>query len=257
MRGFCPLASGSKGNALYVGTSQTKILIDAGISARLTEEKLNEINVDLADIDAIIVTHEHIDHIRGLGMLGCKMKIPVFANGDTARAIYEILGEAPKFKLFSTGEKFEFGDMEFDPFSILHDAIDPVGFTIQLDGVKLGICADLGFATPIVIDKLQVCDYLYLEANHQVEMVYASARSGTYKQRVLSRLGHLSNGQSADLLKQLLHSKLQHVHLAHLSSECNSPEVAKKVMAEMLQNEKSNLEISIAYQDQVSKKIEF
>ncbi len=257
MKGFCPLASGSKGNALYVGTEHTKVLIDAGISARMLKKKLSEINVDLSDIDAIVITHEHSDHIRGLAMLGCKMGFPVFANSDTARAIYEVIGDAPKFKIFSTGEKFEFGDMEFDPFSIQHDAIDPVGFAIRMGGVKLGVCADLGFATSLVANKLQECDYLYLEANHQVEMVHSCTRPPVYKQRVLGRLGHLSNIQCAELLQNLLNPNLKHVHLAHLSSECNVPELAQKVIAEMLREQNAEVEVSIAHQDQVSRSVIF
>ncbi len=249
---FCPLASGSKGNALFVGTSQTKVLIDAGLSARQIAKKLSEINVDLSEIDAIVVTHEHSDHIRGIEMLGCKMGIPVFANSDTARAIYESIGDAPKFKIFSTGEKFEFGDIEFDPFSIQHDAMDPVGFVLRLGSVKLGICADLGFATTLVENKLQECDYLYLESNHQVEMVHACPRPAVYKQRVLGRLGHLSNAQATELLEKLLHSNLKHIHLAHLSSECNNPDLALKTVRDMLEKEKTSIEVSIAHQDQVS-----
>jgi len=252
MEGFCPLASGSKGNALYLGTKSTKVLIDAGLSARQIRQRLEEVNVDLADIDAIVITHEHSDHIKGLAILGCKMGIPVFANSETARAIYESIGDAPKFKIFTTGEIFEFGDMEFDPFSIQHDAIDPVGFTVRLGSSKIGICADLGFVTTLVETKLQECDYLYLEANHQVEMVHACPRSPIYKQRVLGRLGHLSNLQSAELLKKLLHNKLKHVHLAHLSSECNNPDLALKIIREMLQLEQANVAVSIAHQEQVS-----
>lgn len=255
MNRFCPLASGSKGNALFVGTPHTKVLIDAGLSARKIQQKLEEINVDLSEIDAIIITHEHSDHIKGLQILGCKMGIPVFANSETARAIYETIGDAPKFKIFSSGEKFEFGDIEFDPFSIQHDAIDPVGFTVRINSTKIGICADLGFATTLVQNKLQECDYLYLEANHQVEMVHACARPPIYKQRVLGRLGHLSNVQAADLLKTLLNKSLKHVFLAHLSSECNHPELAQKTLQAVLDSEKTNASLSIAYQEQVSKLI--
>lgn len=257
MKGFCPLASGSKGNSIYVGTQHTKVLIDAGISARMLKKRLEEIDVDLADIDAIVVTHEHSDHIRGIAMLGCKMGIPVFANSDTARAIYEYIGDAPKFKIFSTGEPFAFGDLEFDPFSIQHDAIDPVGFVIQTGSYKLGVCADLGFASSLVVNKLKECDYLYLESNHQVEMVHACPRPAVYKQRVLSRLGHLSNVQCAELLEQLINSKLKHVHLAHLSGECNSPDLAKKIITEMLEAQRAPVDVSIAHQDQVSNKVVF
>lgn len=257
MRGFCPLGSGSKGNALYLGTQSTKILIDAGLSARQIKLRLEQIDVDLADIDAIIITHEHTDHIRGLAILGCKQGIPVFANSQTARAICETIRDVPKFKIFSTGEKFEYGDMEFDPFSIQHDAIDPVAFTICFGGIKVGICADLGFASTLVANKLQGCDILCLEANHQEEMVHACSRSLVYKKRVLSRLGHLSNRQSAELLQQLLHSKLRRVYLAHLSSECNRPEVAQGVVEKMLAQAGAAVEVAIAHQDHVSQKVLF
>lgn len=257
MQGFCPLASGSKGNAIYVGTKHTKILIDAGISIKSLKQKLAEIDVDLSDIDAIVVTHEHTDHIKALPILGCKLGIPVFTNSETARAIYEIIGDAPKFKLFSTGEIFDFGDIEFFPFSIQHDAIDPVGFTLRIHQHKIGICTDLGFASSLVIQALQQCDYLYLEANHQVDMVHACSRPVVYKQRVLGRLGHLSNIQCAELLMHLLHDKLKHVYLAHLSSECNVPKVALNVIQEMLVKKNVSIPISIAYQEKISQKILF
>lgn len=257
MIGFVPLASGSKGNSLYIGTGQTKVLIDAGISARMLKNRLAEIDVSLSDIDAIVVTHEHTDHIRGLSVLGCKMGIPVFANSDTARAIYEIIGEVPKFKIFSTGESFEYGDMEFHPFSIHHDAIDPVGFAIHIGEIKIGICADLGFVTPLVVNKLQDCDYLYLESNHQEEMVHACPRPAVYKQRVLGRLGHLSNHQCGELLKKLINPKLKHVHLAHLSGECNAPDLALEIVKRTLQEEGADVEVSIAFQDRLSKGIVF
>ncbi len=255
MFGFCPLASGSKGNCIYFGTENTKILIDAGISAKVIKERLAEINVDLAAIDAILITHEHTDHIRGLQMLGLKMGIPVFANSETAKGIYASLNEVPKFKIFSTGETFEFGDLEIHPFSIQHDTLDPVAFTIKTGGIKVGFCTDLGFATTLVKNQLQDCDYLYIEANHQPSMVHASARPMVYKQRVLSRQGHLSNEDCADLIAHVMHPKLKHVHLAHLSSECNCPELALQIVQNKLQA--AGVKVSIAYQEKLSEPIYF
>jgi phosphoribosyl 1,2-cyclic phosphodiesterase len=257
MNGFCPLASGSKGNCIYLGTPTTKILIDAGISAKSIRERLKTIGVALEEIDAILITHEHTDHIQALDMLGCKMGIPVFANSDTAKAIYAILDECPKFKIFSTGETFEFGDLEVRPFSVQHDAVDPVAFTIQTGGLKLGFCTDLGFVTTLVSGQLQGCDYLYIEANHEPSMVHASARPKIYKQRVLSRQGHLSNGECAQLIELVHHSDLKHIHLAHLSSECNAPELALKTINEKLKSLQAKAEVSIAFQDIVSKPIIF
>ncbi len=257
MKGFCPLASGSKGNSIYVGSKCTKLLIDAGLSAKATKERLSQINVDLADIDAILITHEHSDHILGLKMLALKMGIPVLANCETAKGIVNSIGECPKFKIFSTGETFEFGDMEIHPFSIQHDTLDPVAFTIKIDSLKLGFCADLGFATTLVQNKLRECDYLYLESNHEPSMVHASARPMVYKQRVLSRTGHLSNEACGQLLCDVAHSNLKHVHLAHLSSECNSHEKALGVVHEQLSRLGMRLEMTVALQHGISKPIYF
>ncbi len=250
MKGFCPLASGSKGNCIYVGTGQTKILIDAGLSLRALKERLDLIGVDISEIDAIVLTHEHIDHIKGIETLGCKLGIPILANSDTARAVYEILGQVPKFKIFSTGEAFEYGDIELHPFSIQHDAVDPVAFTLHVGGLKLGVCADLGFATTLVKHQLASCDMLYIESNHQTSMVHACSRPASYKQRVLSRQGHLSNDQCGELLAAIVHNKLQQVYLAHLSSECNVPEVALKVVSEAIG--RNDLTLTIAHQEKVS-----
>jgi phosphoribosyl 1,2-cyclic phosphodiesterase len=257
MKGFCPLASGSKGNSIFFGTKQTKILIDAGISAKATEKKLNELNVDLSEIDAILITHEHTDHIQGLKVLAFKLGIPVFANHETAKGIVDIFHDCPKFKIFSTGETFEFGDLEIKPFSIQHDTLDPVAFIIRTADLKIGFCTDLGFVTSLVKKELQGCDYLYLEANHQPSMVHASARPMIYKQRVLGRTGHLSNQEAGDLLTHVISPRLKHVHLAHLSSECNTPETAIAVIKEILQKQGLDVDMCIAPQEKISRAIHF
>lgn len=257
MYGFCPLASGSKGNCIFLGTNKVKILIDAGISGKAIKSRLEEINVDVQEIDAILITHEHTDHIQGLKVLAYNMGIPVFANSETAKGIAEHFHDCPKFKIFSTGETFEFGDLHIHPFSIQHDTPDPVAFTIKVDGLKLGFCTDLGFVSTLVQNHLTDCDYLYLEANHEPAMVHASNRPMIYKQRVLSRSGHLSNEACGQLLKNIAHDKLKHVHLAHLSSECNTPEKALTVVHEILQSHGIHLDLSTAPQDKISKRIIF
>lgn len=257
MIGFCPLASGSKGNSIYLGTPQLKLLIDAGLSAKAIQEKLQTIGVEARDLDAILITHEHTDHIQGLKVLALKYGIPVFANQETAKGIVEYLQECPKFKIFSTGETFEFGDLEIHPFSIQHDTLDPVAFTIKLDSIKLGFCTDLGFVTSLVQHQLQDCNYLYLESNHEPSMVHASPRPMIYKQRVLSRHGHLSNEACGQLLSQIAHPNLKHVHLAHLSSECNTTEKALSVVNGILANHGINLDICVAPQHMISKAIHF
>ncbi len=257
MKGFCPLASGSKGNSIFVGTDQAKILIDAGISAKMIDHKLREIGTRIEEIDAILITHEHHDHISGLKTLAFKYGIPIFANHETAKAIVENLHDCPKFKIFSTGETFEFLDMEIHPFSIQHDTLDPVAFTIKTHDLKLGFCADLGFVSSLVRNQLKECDYLYIESNHEPAMVHASSRPMVYKQRVLSRTGHLSNQSCGELLRDIYHDGLKHVHLAHLSSECNSHEKALSTIQEILTNAGIALDMCVAPQDKISKAIAF
>lgn len=253
MKKFCPLASGSKGNAIYVEGEETKILIDAGISFKALTERLGQIDVDIGEIDAILVTHEHGDHIRGLEKTASSLNIPVFANSETAKATLQEMRNRPRFKIFSTGESFEFGEMEIHPFSVQHDTLDPVAFTIRMGEVKIGICADLGFATTLVRAHLLDCDYLYIEANHEPSMVYACNRPMVYKQRVLGRQGHLSNDAAAELIHEIDHPGLKHVYLAHLSSECNNPELAIQRVQEKVKRE---LSLSIAFQEKISTLIE-
>ncbi len=252
MKGFCPLASGSKGNCTYLGTHQTKLLIDAGISTRAIKTRLAEIDVDLTEIDAVVITHDHHDHVAGLKVLANRYGIPIFANMETAKGIVHAFSECPKFKIFTTGEPFEYGDFEFFPFSILHDTLDPVGFTVRVGDLKLGFCTDLGIATPTVVHALQECDYLILEANHQPSMVHACPRPAVYKNRVLGRQGHLSNLDCGHLLADVWHHGLKHVYLAHLSSECNNPETALGVVRHVLDEKNLSVDLSIAWQEKVS-----
>jgi phosphoribosyl 1,2-cyclic phosphodiesterase len=257
MIGFCPLASGSKGNCLFLGTDQTKILIDAGISGKQINERLQQIGVSLDDIEAVMVTHEHLDHIEGLKILSGKKNIPVFANMETARGIYQNLQLLPTFKIFSTGEVFSFKDLTILPIGVQHDTLDPVGFVIEAMGIKIGICSDLGFVTTLLKKNLEHCHYLYIEANHQPSMVMASNRSALYKQRVLGRQGHLSNEDCASLIASVWHKDLRVVYLAHLSQECNSPDLAKKIIEEHLKEKSMFVDVSIAYQEKISRVVRF
>lgn len=252
MEGFCPLASGSKGNAIYVGTKNTKILIDAGISTKSICERLGQINVDISEIQAILVSHEHSDHIAGLKVLSMRYNIPIIANQLTAQAICENFLVRPRFKIFITGETFEFGDIEIHPFSVQHDAVDPVAFTLSFDGLKIGVCTDLGHVTSLVTTHLTNCHLLYVEANHKPEMVHASSRPYVYKQRVLGRTGHLSNEACGELVSNVWHDGLKQVYLAHLSSECNSPEVALSTVHGILEQKGITLPVSVAHQDRKS-----
>jgi len=257
MRGFCSLASGSRGNSLYVGTGKVKLLIDAGLSLRATQSKLKEIGISFEEIDAILITHEHSDHILGLKTICQKYKIPIFANSQTAEAIYKMVGFCPEFKIFTTGETFIFGEIAIFPFSTTHDATDPVGFTLSFDDIKFGICTDCGFATSLIKHHLQGCHYLFVEANHDPHMVYACPRPLIYKQRVLGRSGHLSNEACQELIQELLHNNLRVVQLAHLSKECNHPTKALEVVQRALDRSNHMIALHIATQDSIGERIYF
>lgn len=257
MLGFCPLASGSKGNCLYLGTAQTKILIDLGLSTKAVTERLSQLQVQPHEIDAIVITHEHIDHIRGLDVWSSKWSTPILTNGDTAKALLAQAKSKLHLKIFSTGESFTLQDLEIHPFSIQHDAADPVAFVFRTGNLKIGVCADLGLATSLVINQLKGCDYLYIEANHEPSMVHASSRPSVYKQRVLGRQGHLSNEACAKLLGEIIHPGLKHIYLAHLSSECNSPDLALKIIQEKLASCQVEATVSIAWQDRLSAEVRF
>ena len=256
MRRFCPLASGSSGNSVFFQDNDTKLLIDAGISAKKIKERLFLLDVDISDIDAVLITHEHMDHIEGLKVL--YKDIPVICNSETAKGIYNTLLVKPQFKIFSSNEPFEFKNLKFFPFSIQHDTLDPVGYTIEtFDNIKFGFCTDLGFVNAIIANILSNCNYLYLEANHQEELVFLSKRAEIYKKRVLSRSGHLSNTQCANLLSKIYNKSLKHVFLAHLSKECNSEERAEKVVKELLKLQDIKINIDVAKADAISKIVNF
>ena len=251
---FCPLASGSKGNSIFVETPHASLLFDAGLSMKGINERLKSIGKDLHSVDAIVISHEHHDHIAGLKSITSKYNIPVIANFDTAEAIVEIMGgECPKFHIFTSGEPFEWKDIEITPFSVQHDGVDPVAFTLKTYGRKIAICTDLGFATTSVKHHLKNSNILYIEANHKPEMVHSSSRPDSYKRRVLSRTGHLSNEDCATLIADTAHSSLHRVYLAHLSSECNSERVAKETVESFLHTHGIALPVEIAYQDAISR----
>lgn len=257
MIGLCPLASGSKGNSIYLGSQKAKILIDIGICHKELLARLNDIGVDLNDIDAILITHEHIDHIEGLKTLTQKVDIPVFANSETAKGIHLNLKVMPKFKIFTTDETFEFKDLIIHPFSIQHDTLDPVAFVIKTGNIKIGICTDLGFVTSLVKKNLEMCDYLYIEANHDVNMLFASRRPDALKKRIIGRQGHLSNIECVDLIRSVVHPGLKQIYLAHLSGECNSKDLSKALIEGFLLKHNPQTKVSIAHQDKVSDPVFF
>jgi phosphoribosyl 1,2-cyclic phosphodiesterase len=229
------LASGSRGNSALVASTCTKILVDAGISCRETFKRMKTLGEDPQSLSAILITHEHSDHIYGLATLAKKLRIPIFMTGAThqawARAIRDEKGERPqveKLERFESGHKFHIGDIEVKPFTIPHDAADPVGFTFRADGIKIGIATDLGYIPVSVRDHLRGSDVLVMESNHDVEMLRGGPYPWSVKQRVMSRVGHLSNQALADFFSNDYDNSAAFVVLAHLSEQNNHPEIARR-----------------------------
>lgn len=250
----CMLASGSKGNAIYVSDGITSILFDAGLSGKELERRLTSRNLSPDSIRAIVVSHEHSDHIQGVGILARRYKIPVYINQQTYQAAQNSLGAISDAIHFTCGSTFTIDDLTIHPFSISHDAHDPAGFTVKKNGTKLGIATDLGIATSMVREHLKGCDILIIEANHDSQMLTTGPYPWPLKQRVKSRAGHLSNDDTRDLLDDVKHEKLKHVILAHLSETNNTHEKAFSTVIQALRGSKSNL--MVARQDCSSKIIQ-
>jgi len=222
----CVLASGSRGNAIYVSDGITSILVDAGLSEIEIERRLKFRGISPETFSAIVVTHEHTDHILGVGVLSRRYHIPVYLSGDTKRAAEPATGKLFQSIDFEPGRTFAVRSLMLHPFALSHDAEDPVGLTLSGNGKKIGIATDMGIATGLVKDHLQECTLLVLEANHDIQMLEEGPYPWPLKQRIQGRQGHLSNVQSRDLLKEIRHRGLAHVVLAHLSETNNTPEKA-------------------------------
>ena len=230
------LASGSSGNCAYLETDDTRLLIDAGLSARQIRQRLLGIGRAPENLSGILITHEHTDHTQGLGVLAGKLGIPIYCNRLTKEGIEAQFQSQLAFRLFNTGSTFDLGDVSVDTFSVPHDAYDPVGFLFRTHSGNIGFLTDLGHATKLVIERVRSSHALVLEANHDVKMLHDDTRRPwASKQRILSRHGHLSNDAAAQVAEQVVSADLKHLYLGHLSSDCNSPELARRVVAETLQ----------------------
>jgi phosphoribosyl 1,2-cyclic phosphodiesterase len=252
------LASGSRGNAALVESSNARILVDAGISCRETFKRLKSIGRDPREISAILITHEHSDHVYGLATLAKKLNVPIFMTGAThqswSRSVRDARGERPqvdKLEIFSSGRTFQVGDITVMPFTIPHDAADPVGFTFRAEGTKIALVTDLGYMPVSVCDQLRKCDVLMIESNHDVEMLRGGSYPWSVKQRVMSRVGHLSNESLAQFFAQHYDGGASYIVLAHLSAENNHPEIALKAAEDALGRQMTLLQnrIMLAAQD--------
>ncbi|MCR5469084.1 MAG: MBL fold metallo-hydrolase [Lachnospiraceae bacterium] len=227
---FCSIASGSSGNCIMVGTDNHHVLVDAGISGKRIETGLNQLDMKTSEMDGILVTHEHIDHIAGLGVLARRYGIRIYATAGTKQAILNTSSvgkiDADLIHEISADTPFTIGDLEIDPMHISHDAADPVAYILRNGNKGIGIVTDLGVYTDYTIEKISGLDALLLEANHDVRMLQVGIYPYSLKQRILGEKGHLSNESSGKLLTKILHDKFNTVVLGHLSKENNLPELA-------------------------------
>lgn len=236
MFNFCSLYSGSTGNSFFVQTSTTKILIDCGESAKKITSALLSINIDISDINAILVTHEHIDHVRGLGTISKRYNIPVYANYETWEAMPEQKAKITKdnIKLFDISKEFNIGDLKIFPFNTPHDAANPCGFNVFYKNKKISIATDLGHINSDVLRNLENSSFIMLESNYDPEILKCSSYPYSLKQRISGPDGHLSNCVAGQTISHLMNSGLKHVMLGHLSKENNFPELAYKTVVEQL-----------------------
>ncbi|MBI5695321.1 MAG: MBL fold metallo-hydrolase [Nitrospirae bacterium] len=254
---ICTLASGSKGNCVYIEGGGTRILVDAGLTMRETKLRLSLIDVRAEDIDAVIITHEHTDHIKGVGPLCRAHGIPVYITGQTYTAARDWIGKKVVVCEFETGTGFDIKGIRIEPFDIPHDAVNPVGFTFYSGTMKAGLATDLGYATTLVIERLKGCNALVLESNHDPVMLKDGPYPWHLKQRVSGKQGHLSNSDAGRLLEQLLHDGLSHVVLAHISQVNNMPELAHSASHETLRkNSCGHIKLYVAGQDAVCGMVE-
>jgi phosphoribosyl 1,2-cyclic phosphodiesterase len=225
---FSVLGSGSRGNAVFIEHGKTGLLIDAGFSGKEIAARLKSIGRDLGDVQAICLTHEHRDHISGVGVISRKCNVPVFANPATFSAGEELLGKLCARKEFETGTPVEIGDLLVRSFRVSHDTADPVGFVVSDGQRSLGYCTDTGRVSHLMAKRLGACNALILEFNHNLDMLKNGPYPLQLQQRVRSNMGHLSNEDAAAFLAQIMGEHLQIVVLAHLSETNNTPMLASK-----------------------------
>ncbi len=232
---FTILGSGSNGNCAYLESGNTRLLIDAGFSAKQIRERLAQIGRAPEGLTGILLTHEHTDHTNGLGTLCNKLPIPIYCNRLTKEAVEMQFKSRFDFRIFSTGASFEVGEIGVETFSVPHDAYDPVGFTLRAHGTQIGFLTDLGHATKLVMERVRRSHVLVLETNHDMKLLQDDVkRPWSVKQRIMSRHGHLCNEAAAAVLEELVTADLRQVYLGHLSRDCNKPELAHSVITARL-----------------------
>ncbi len=258
---LCSIASGSSGNCIYVGSDNTHLLVDTGISKKRIDAGLKELDIKGEELDGILITHEHSDHIQGLGVFSRKYEVPIYATPGTIEGIenYAPLGRMPEGLLhpIHTDESFILGDIKIDPFRISHDAKEPSGYRMNCCGKSVAVATDLGIYDEYTVSKLKSLDAVLLEANHDIHMLEVGSYPYYLKRRVMGDKGHLSNELSGRLLCDILHDNLKHILLGHLSKENNYAKLAyETVKLEVTLSDNiykgEDLDMAVARRDMIS-----
>ncbi|MGB0154814.1 MAG: MBL fold metallo-hydrolase [Verrucomicrobiales bacterium] len=235
------LGSGSSGNSALVCLGETRILIDAGLSARQLCLRLENLGVDPDSLSAIVLTHEHGDHTRGIDVFCRKRSVPIYGTTHTCAIVRENVKSEIPWHHFEAGNDFMIDDIKVESFSVPHDAVDPVGFVFRCNRSSLGVVSDVGHVTRMIVERLKGVDTLFVEANYDEVMLQNDThRPWSTKQRISNRHGHLSNDQTAELVGQIASENLTRVVLGHLSSDCNAPDLARQVIIKKLEAEGLN-----------------
>ncbi len=251
------LGSGSGGNCTLVEGDGTRVLVDAGFSGKEIRERLLQVGCTPEGLDAVLLTHEHGDHTKGLPALCGRMNIPLYCNKLTGEAVEEALPKFSHWRYFATGDAFPIKNFTIQSFMIPHDAQDPVGFVIRQGALAFGFATDLGHATHLVTERIRGCNAMVLESNYDLQMLQQDTkRPWDVKRRIQNRHGHLSNEDAAALAAEVAHAGLQHILLGHLSGDCNTPELALRATTSALQEKHPHIRIAVLAQDQVNPSVD-
>lgn len=252
---FCSLSSGSSGNCHFIGTDRTKILVDAGFSGVQIERLLVSVNIDINTIDYILVTHEHLDHVKGAGVLSRRYDIPILANEKTWLGMEKTIGciKEENIKTFKTNVDFNLDDLSIHPFRIHHDAKEPVGYIVYYRNCQISIATDTGWIDNSIKEKIKGSDLYLVEANHDVDMLKEGSYPYFLKQRVLSNEGHLSNLAAGEVLAETLLGKGEIVVLGHLSRENNTPDLAYETVRGVIGRAYDYINLDLSYRDRPTK----
>src|SRR5690625_2919060 len=242
---FSVLASGSSGNAFYIESDQERLLVDAGLSGKQLDRLFSEVHVDPANLTGILVTHEHGDHIKGLGIIARKYNLPIYANRKTWKAMENSLGKLSLDQKhhFEIGEMKTFGDIDVEPFGVSHDAAEPMFFTFHNNDKKVALVTDLGYVSEEIKKTIENANAYIFEANHDVDMLRMGRYPWSVKRRILSDSGHVSNEDSGLALSDIIGNETKRIYLAHLSQDNNMKELAKMSVNQILQERQIDIDI--------------